>query len=210
MGGQTNGYVLPKYYKDSRILIRDSTAIQECQRVNFQVDTANREVWEVTTPFYTFTDLRTKSHYEYSTLSDTARILRKYSQPDSVMLDCGWNFWYYHDVVAKDSLLTLPDTTIGGVTFKRMKSDKWIEYEGEKMRSLTIMYMRCDKKGTIIHLDRRFDEKYSCPLVMYEYKVGTKFPWIKEELEYTTSPFSEDELRVFAAWEQNARRNPAK
>lgn len=203
----TNSFILPKYFKDFKIWYKDSLVIEEANHLTISTDAFQNETWEFILDKYIFIDLRNMSFYEYNSFSDTATLLRQYTQDDSVHIDGGWNFYSYTPLVPDYNPETLTDTTMYGVTYNRFKRSRTILNDDCKKISVFIGYLRCDKKGSIFQFDKAFGEKMGCPLVMYEAKIIPDITWIKNELEFVADKLSPEELKVFATWEKFARKN---
>lgn len=205
----TGQFALPKYFKDFKIWYKDSIVIEEANELSIYTDPYKNETWKYLLDRYIFIDLRSKSFYEYSSFSDTARLLKKYLQEDSVHVDGGWNFYAYRNFMPSDGLETLPDTIIKGIKYSRVIKRSEFKHKGEEFKSSLIGYLRCDQKGTIVTLDRAFSEKMGCPLTRVETRsTPEKFSFITE-LDFASKTLTKEELKVFSAWEKYAKENPA-
>lgn len=81
----TNTTVIPKYTRDWKVWYCDSIVIQEAAIVYINEDAQGVETWSSGVDYYTYIDLRSRTYFRYSSLSDTARIIKCcYTQPDSV------------------------------------------------------------------------------------------------------------------------------
>jgi len=73
-----------------------------------------------------------------------------------------------------------------------------------------LAYLRCDKKNSIFHYDRAFDEKMGCPVTRIEFRDEDIKAFAVGEMEFVRDKLTAEELKVFAAWERNAKLNPVK
>ncbi len=204
----SDSFVLPKYIKDFKVWHKDSLIIEEANHLSIHTDPYKNETWEFILDKYIFIDLRTKSFYEYSSFSDTATLLRKYIQDDTVHIDGGWNFYAYTQLVPDYNPENLPDTIINNISYKRFKRSRKVSTEDGEKTSIFIGYLRCDKKSSIFQFDKAFSEKMGCPLVMFESKIIPKTTWVKAQLEFASDKLTPEELKVFSAWEKYAKKNP--
>lgn len=205
----TGKYVMPAYHKDRKLWYRDSVVIQEAVAVEIENEPGKKQRSRVYVRHYTFLDLRTRSFYEYATFTDTAKIMAKYTQPDSVNVGGGWNFYTYRDMFIEENMQSLPDTIMRGIRFKRIRSTKEETREEDGHHFwINIAYLRCDRKNSIFHIDRAFDERSDCPLTRLEWVSYGKQPWIYDEIDYVADTLSREETRIFDAWERNAKLNP--
>lgn len=202
---------VPTYGKDQKIWYKDSMVIEEIKYLYIRQVNNDQEERKEVVDHYTFIQLPTRSFYNYATLTDTAKILKKYTQPDSEAVFSGWNFYRYWDTQISEPLQNLPDTTINKIIYKRVKMINTINSEKGKWRHIKIGYFRCDKRGTIFQYDKRLSEKIGCPMVMYHDLPDPHNKYSSlYQIEFVTDTLTPEELKVFAAWERNAKRNPVK
>ena len=193
----------------ARICYKDSIIIQPSFSIEFWEYNGN-EKGKTTIDHYSYLDLKTRTVYDYSSFSDTAKFIKKYTLPDSVNLSGGWSFWRKGLSYFSDSSQSLPDTTINHVSYQRVISKKvYTDSIRGSISYINIGYMRCDKKKMLFHIDRTYDDSHDCPIVRFEYLV-TGYPWIKNEIEFIKESLSKEEMNVFNTWEQYAKNNPVK
>jgi hypothetical protein len=204
---KTQEYIIPKYYRDRKLWYYDSLVIAEGHHVNINTDIYGNESWETFVDRYTFIDLKTRTFYEYSTFSDTARILDSYVQPDSGRVKGGWNFFDNTEILNRRTLEYLPDTTIHGISFKRVKSVSIIKIGNEDMESITTGYFRCDKKYSVFSLDKLLSKEAGCPLTRLENEGVSNVAGNYFEIEFLSETLSLFEVKVFKAWKRNALLN---
>ena len=196
------------YWPDMRIWYKDSLAIEEITYLYISKDSLGREIRTLKTDHYTFVDLRSRSFYDYSTFSDTAKFVKKYTQPDSVTIFGGWNFYASRIIPVTEPPKDISDTIIEGINYQRVK---FINRREGVSNPVLIAYLRCDKKGTLFQIDKEFGDKKGCPIVRYEELPTDKNPFANAgEILFVADTLSQEELKVFAAWEKNAKDNPVK
>lgn len=190
---------------ESKIWYRDSLAIEEILLTRFITDTSGKKTIETVVKHYTFIDPHTKSFYYYKNFSDTAKIIKKYAGVDSFTIDGGWNFYSERDIEYSGIPVILSDTVVDKVNYKRISFSTKMGLHN----SVSIGFFRCDKKSTMFKFDKSYSDKLGCPCVkVYDYpKQGRG---MSREINFLSDTLSENELKVFAAWEKNAKDNPVK
>lgn len=209
---QRNEYIIDEtFWQNPRIWYKDSLAIEEIKGLTIEEDTLGKETRTVGLMHFTFIDIPTRSLYEYTSFSDTARLIRKYTQPDSVIVPGGWTFYApAKEYPGFDPPEILSDTSINGVAYKRRR----IKYAnpssvGQKKQE-SIAYFRCDKKGKMLFsLLKNFSKEIGCPCVRIDHLPDTAgfFP-VLQQVEFVSDELTAEELKVFNAWEKNAKNNP--
>ena len=101
-------------WPERKLWYKDSLVIQELTGINLEENQQGKFTRQAVINGYLFIDLRSKSFYEYRSFSDTAKLQKKYTQPDSVAIEGGWNFYYAKNFVA-DTYSPLSDTIIEGI-----------------------------------------------------------------------------------------------
>ena len=160
---------------------------------------------------YTFIDLRHRMFYDYTSFSDTGRLIKKYSQPDSVPVFSGWNFYNFENIPASGPSQILPDTNIDGKDYKRYRFVNRHKKDSLTLNDVTIAYADCKKKGTMFQYDKQFSEETGCPLIrMDKYFDGSKGPFtnISAVLLFDRNSLTQKEIEIFKKWEQYAKDNP--
>lgn len=194
-------YINYDYTSERKIWFKDSVIVQPALEVNF-VEFKGKEEVTLIKVHYSYLDLRSKTVYDYSSFSDTAKILRAYILHDTANLPGCWSFWKENFRIFSDNPKELADTVINNITYKRI-----IKKFAEK--NITIGYLRCDKKGMIFHLDKNYDLKHDCPIVRFEY-IYPGQSWIKNEILFVSDKLTDKEAKIFKKWEQYAKENPVK
>jgi hypothetical protein len=205
---QTKEFETAKYSRDRMLWYKDSLIIAELFRVNIVEDPYGQEKWDAVVYGYTFIDLRTRSFYDYASFSDTARILDKYVQPDTGRVKGGWNFFDDRVVIYRENMESLPDTIIEGITYKRVKSFNVFKTENGEEKVLQFGYFRCDKRNSFFFVDRLLSKQLGCPLIRDDYINVAKQIWLSHKIEFLNKKLTSEEIKVFNAWEQNAKKNP--
>jgi hypothetical protein len=190
-----------KYAPDHKIWYKDSMVIQEIPGLHLYDSTGSENRW-VDTQWYTFIDLRTKTFYDYQSFSDTARLIKEYTQADSVPVVGGWNFYIQRDLPGQKPVIYLSDTTIESIIYKRIKLE-------EDKGNTTIGYLRCDKKKSVFRFDNALSKNLGCPIVRMDLipKEGLVYGSFSSSIVFVKDTLSAYEIRVFNAWEIKAKKN---
>ncbi|HMK25077.1 MAG TPA: hypothetical protein VK483_03540 [Chitinophagaceae bacterium] len=201
----------PTFIPGIKIWYKDSMVIEEIPRIYINTDTNGHVMRYVNPYFYTFIDLPTRSFYDFSTFSDTSKIIKKYTQPDSLGVAGGWNFYSPFELPKAAPPVELPDTLMEGINYKRLRLFYYYQRSGELEKFMVewIGFFRCDKKGTMFRLDSTYSKMIGCPLVRSEWQPSKqeKFP-VSVQIEYIRDSLTPEELRVFKAWGKKAKMDP--
>jgi hypothetical protein len=153
---------------------------------------------------YRFVDMRRNWVYEYRNLSDTATIVKKFAKADSVGLAGGWGF-FRRASIKFDSLRLVADTTINGIAYQKYRYMQ--DFQGAKLQGEVLA--RCDRKGTIFHLDVGLSNAAGCPVVKGTSFTGDRrFPVSSVEIEFVSNTFPDSVRKAFDAWKLNETRYP--
>ena len=208
---QTNEYITDEtFWQNPRIWYKDSLAIEEIKGVTIQQEANGKETRSVAVMHFTFIDIPSRSLYEYTSFSDTARLLRKYTQPDSVIVPGGWTFYApAKEYPGYDLPETMSDTSINGVLYRRMR----IKYTNPSLpwqaKQIYVAYFRCDKKDQMIFsLVKDFGEKLGCPCTRLDEMVPSDVISLSQQIEFVADKLTAEEIKVFDTWEKNAKNNP--
>ena len=212
----TNNYVLPHFLPEYKVFYKDSTAIREVYKIRREDETK----YEISIDKYIFIDLINRSFYEYAKFSVDSFFTKSYIPSDtSKDYSFAYIFFGYSDPqknanpklslkIPDEKYNSLPDTIIDAVKFKRLRCEQIIKNGEINQLNIWTIYFRYDIKNSIMHYDKDFDQKMNWPVVRIEVK-DPKFQTcfeIKYERQYLTN----EELKVFDAWEKNAKLNPVK
>jgi hypothetical protein len=182
---------------------QDSIGITQICGINF-VTINNVQSVNIATIGYRFKNLKKKWAYEYSSLSDTALIERKYRYADTTHFTGGWNFVnrISHPV---DSFRLLPDTTIGAIIYKQANASLLLN----KTRYKSVFLFRCDVKKTNFHINTVISNQIGCPLVFLRiYPEQNPHARSDEEIKLISNHFPDSIVKVFDAWKKNQIRFP--
>lgn len=200
----TTPFLQPILTNDFRIWYKDSMAIEEVKLIRFITDTAGNESTETVVMHYAFIYPASKSFYYYKNFSDTAAIIKKYAGIDSFITDGGWNFYTKRNIEYTGFPDIINDTVINQVNYKRVKFNT----QKEDNDYVSIGYFRCDKKRVIFKFDSDYSEKLGCPLVRIDDLPVEKGNPTRSELSFISDTLTKEELKVFDAWERNAKKYP--
>ena len=195
--------IVPALTIQQKVWRKDSLAIEEVKSLKIVSDDKGTRQTTVLEGFR-FNNLRSKTVYEYKTFSDTATLSRKYFLDDSsVSIQGGWNFRFKRNVEFSKSPEHLNDTLIDRVIFKRLR----VYVKNSKI--FMDCYFRCDKKNTFFTHDLLLSKKVGCPLVKFlTYSPIRKNPGQSAEISFLSDSLTNEELKVFDAWEKNLKKYP--
>jgi hypothetical protein len=197
-----------KYNHDQQLLFKDSFFIEDRIAVETVTDMNGNESWKAYIQKYIFVDLPSRSLYDYNSFSDTAILLRAYTQADSAFKE-GYDYFGFKKSVFGEQTQILPDTLIDHITYKRLRSDTvYKKQNGDKRIESYIAYLRCDKSNSIMVAEKAQSKKIGCPVVRVDiidyqssYVISTRWDMVADTL-------TPQELKVFAAWEKYAKEHP--
>jgi hypothetical protein len=157
---------------------------------------------------YSFIDLQTKSCYVYSSFSDTARLLNKFSSLKPIRTLMGWNFFDTANYVFRDRVDTLSDTSIDNRIFKRYRANIVVDQGGSKTVFERVSYLECSAKCKLFSLDMGSLKTTGCPKTKHFEKNLTLNKGMSVELDFDDSPLTDAQIKVFRKWKLNEKRNP--
>ncbi|MEO8403600.1 MAG: hypothetical protein ABI480_03360 [Chitinophagaceae bacterium] len=201
--GKTLPALNPVFTNRIKMWFKDSLSIQEHVTVHSNTEHGKTTEWLVSTA-YTYIDPRSHLFYLYKTFSDTASLIKRSKGGDSTFVDDAWNFYAPEDEQYLDSPQVLADTLINEISHKRIKYNTIDRLSDRKYTD--IAYFRCDKKGALIFFNKNMSKKIGCPMFRIDY-----LPFDKNENPYTESldflrdSLTAEEIKVFNAWEKNAK-----
>lgn len=187
-----------------KIWCKDGNAIEEIIKMVINTDTNRNTTIRKEVLCYLFIDRSSNSFFEYGNLSDTAKLLRAYNQPDSAMINGGWNYYYKRkiDFVGKPEKLT--DTVIENVVYQRVKFNRDIG----KGRFCSICCMHCNGNGKF-SIYAFGDSILPCPVErIYNYDHDCSIARTLMKIEYIADRFPESITAVFEKWERYAKEHP--
>jgi hypothetical protein len=185
------------------IWYQDSVGITQMSAIQL-IQTDSKDTLFPITQGYRFVDMRRKWAYEYRNLSDTAAIVKKYARADSVRSGGGWGF-FRTAAIQFDSLRLMGDTSVNGIVYQRYRHVQY--FLGKKL--LGEIFSRCDRKGTIFHLDTGLSNAAGCPVVKgVSLTPDGRLPTQSVEIEFISNIFPDSVRRVLAAWKRNVGLYP--
>jgi len=198
-----------KYDRDDRLLYKDSLFIEERTAIDIYTDTSGKETWKAHVQKYVFVDLPSRSLYDYAFFSDTAKILKSYTLSDSAFKNYGWDYFGTKISRFGKRTQTITDTVINGIIYKRIRNDTaYKSSKGDDQYEITIGYLRCDKKGLPLQFDKWQSGKIGCPVVRVDVVIPQKNVQFLTQINQVADTLTPEELKVFAAWEKNAKHYP--
>lgn len=191
-----------------KIWFCDSLAIEEVRYLSM-LDSANIKTEEYKIRCYRFSDLRKDVFYEFRNFSDTASLIGAYSYKDTLPQWGGWMFRRNSHIEYEGQANDIPDTLIGGVHYKRLKTMSF----RKNIPYVTECYFRCDQAGTNFNIDTALTRKTGCPLTKtFSYPpVPTKSALrLNFEIRFLSDALTRDEQKVFKAWEKFVDEHPVR
>lgn len=193
------------FARDARILYRNNFVIEERAAAEFITDSTGNTTVETFIDRYTFINLTTREHYVYKNFSDTAIPIRKFSHPDSIKVDGGWDFFNLKKSIFDTGGIPISDSIMNGVRYKRIIKDTAYTSSSSRDSVRHIAYLRCDKRNTVVYLQKQLSELYGCPTVRTDW-INLKTKAIASfEIEFVSDKINSEENKVFDAWERIAK-----
>jgi hypothetical protein len=202
-------YTNEDLFPDMNIWYKNKLFIQEIKKVETYRDTNGVTTRKTPIAYYLFMDRKSKSFYHYSSFSDTARIIDKYILPDTAVMRGvgGWPFYRNWDINITDSIKTLTDTVINKIAYRRAQ----FPIISNGFLTTIVAYQRCDRIGSVFQFDKNLGNKLGCPVTRIDYLPSSVDPTpISSEINFLRDTLTKTELKVFDAWERNARNKPVK
>jgi len=195
----------PLYWPDKKIWYRDSLIVEEITGLYIDRDSNGVENRSVSIHHYTFIDLPSKRFFDYSSFSDTAKLLKKYVQADSVPVMGGWNFYYTQRVPRNLPVVPLTDTTIDNAKFKRcLLINEGID---EASSQKYIALFSRDSKNFLFSFDTELSKQIGFPLTRLDLLAADGTVFLSTRISIQTRKFTDEENRVFEVWEKLSK-NP--
>ncbi|HSU27902.1 MAG TPA: hypothetical protein VLJ68_05945 [Chitinophagaceae bacterium] len=200
-------YEAREYFPTIKIWFKDSVAIEEVTIMKSNTIDL-KTTFERIVDHYILIDLKTKSFYHYSSFSDTARILEKYKQDDSVQIrgNGGWAFYHIPKLPLISEPEIIEDTIFDNTTFKRARALLKSSNQGI---NTAILYFNKDIGKTLFQLDAELGKKMGYPLVRFDYiKNNNGSSSFSTEIKILSKTLNDSELRIFKEWERNISLYP--
>jgi hypothetical protein len=172
-------------------------SILQVPLIRFEEDAAgNRKDW-VEINHYSFLDPQKNVCYNYKSFTDTAKVLKAYSDIDSVEVDGGWNY-LSKEGLRFETASRLSDTTINGENFQRLYAHR---KDGEYLIDF-FMYMNCDVKAGNVKLHKHLSDSLGCPIVRNDTYINDRL-YSSLRFTFVSDRLTEEEIKVFEAWRKN-------
>jgi hypothetical protein len=204
----TQGYVIFQrrlYDVQKKIIEKDSTIadgkllfykgyVVQTARKSDMVVYANQEVSvDTSIERYVFYDFKRKLISEYDTFAASARLQKKYILVDSALIPNTWNFYRNKELLFRDSLYTLTDTLMNGISYSRVAGKR-------QGGHLMVGYIRKDIKNSIFHFDKPLDDKMEGTIVRVDYWYLPTNKAMISSFNITRTYLTSEEEAVFNAW----------
>ena len=198
-----NNKAIVQYSFSDNVWYQDSVGITQFSVVR-SVQSDLKDTFFSVTLGYRFVDMRRKWVYEYLNLSDTAEIVQKYKNGDSIQLFGGWNF-FRKASIRFDSLRLIGDTIINSQVYQKHFYIQ--DFQGTKLLGEAIT--QCDRKGTIFLLDIGLSKATGCPVVKgISFTRDRRFISSSVEIKFISNEIPDSVQQVFRAWKQNVIKYP--
>ncbi len=188
----------------SKMYFFEEFVIEEVTGVNFDEAAPGAVEVRMSKEPCIFVDRKEKLYYQFSDLSDTARILYQFTDADTIKAGVPYDFEKVGFKPGADLLVPLPDTLINYVAFKRFKTRKVYTLNMDTMRTTEILYLRCDDKEYPIQWNKEIGDQYGCAFVRVDYEnygYGTLIEKVSDRL-------TPGEIAIFKSWIKKVRKYP--
>jgi hypothetical protein len=191
-----------QFKQSHRIWYKDGFAIKEVKITNFKTDTAGVQTINERLQYYLFADIKKNLFYEYNTLSDTASMVKKYFEFDTLNTSHASELYFKKNIDFLDIPEHLTDTVINNVVYQRIKFKRI----NGKNKYISIGFFQCDRDSIFRLLNY---QDLRCPMVkLFDYSQEYLDPIMSLEINLISDKLSEEMLKVFDAWEKNAEKYP--
>ena len=199
---------MPSFTDLKKLWYKDSLTIEQVNLTSFVTDTANVTTVNYSVLLFRFIDLRNRRLYDYRSFSDTALAFNTTTLPDSMMKDHGWSYYSNKVRQIQGTPDNLNDTIINNVNYKRVK----FNFLGDNLqKGYKIGYYRCDEKGRLFSLEKTYSKKLNCAMIRFDdFQFNQPSPFASLEIEFLSDTLTVKELKVFEAWERNAKKSTVK
>lgn len=197
-------FIVPAYMRDTKLWYKDSFLIAEKYSIYIESDNRGMERWKTVVDHVVFIDARTDDFYVYSSFSDTAQFIKKYSQPDTGRVEEGWTFFQKKKAFSYDNKQLLPDTTIEQIRYKRIMSSGYESDGNIRVKNIQIAYARYDSPNPFIRIDLLLSQELGYPIVRLD-RIAENVQWIKVEYKYISDKLTSEELKIFDTWKKNIK-----
>lgn len=199
------------YTQPLKVWFKDSCIINEVYKITIEEDAYGVEKAWTEIEKYVFIDLKTMSFYEYSSFSDTAKLLESYKSSTNKS-PSGIKSFIEHtiDTNLVNNGRMISDTSLDGVTFKRYRF--YVKYNDadESDKTSFTMYFNCNEKLSVITYFKNMSKAIGCPVVRIDEDTESYSSFTSREIKYRSNSLTNEQLKVFDIWERYAKRHPLK
>ncbi len=175
--------------QDSFVIQNHSTLVEE----NFYLGHDSTSLKAVPSNSYLL-DLRTLCFYKFSGFSDTTTLIKTF-HADEVGEELVW-FSFKKPEIFKDPYYPMPDTSIEGIVYKRIRITN-----GDPRGAYSVFYLRCDQKKNVLKLFEGSEETATCPVWGYDVLPTPSDQHVSSErVIHVADTLSPQELRIFKKW----------
>jgi len=197
-GEDVNDYTFRIWYLDSVVVI-EYAAVE----FDFFIPIDKRPPAKLKTQKYVYMDVRTGMCQDYLKLDPEEKPILSYKVKPSDPF--WWNFYLMDSTFLHNAVPTfhLPDTTIGGINYKRAP----VENKDGKDIEKAVYYLNGNYHNLFIQLSPYFDKKNP------GYKVERIDFWMNDKLfstsyiEQLATGLSDTEMDIFKRWTENAKNS---
>lgn len=190
-----------------KVWFRDSFIIEEIKSTSI-ISINNTTSIKRFVDHYTFVDLRNGFYYDYKSFFDTAALIRKYSRYDKNLI-FGIDFYGSAKIKSSSPVQPITDTTVNKIFYKRYKVFLKPLDSNNTSPVIAIVYSRPDLTNFLLDSRKGLDIDVSFPITRMDYLPTKETPLILSfETEFLADTLSANELKVFKAWEKNAKEHP--
>lgn len=190
---------IPGFVSLAKTWFRNNELIQEVKRVHFHTDTNNVQTVSDILQYYTYINYDTHTFSLYHNFSDTAKPFNNYFTLDSLFKKGTSDFFKLSQSELPDVLKIekMSDTIINSINYERKKYLR--KKRGEDYAS--VIYFRCDTPMSKFSFFRNIIDSCS-PLKIFDYNANGVLENSNEN-DFISFILSENEKKVFSAWEKN-------
>ncbi|GAA4331508.1 hypothetical protein GCM10023184_23440 [Flaviaesturariibacter amylovorans] len=186
-----------------KYIYKDSFAVATVLRTQF--DEVNN-VRHVSFPVhkYVLIDMRQKTFYDFLNFSDTAQPVKVHNVDSLGRVEDGWKMFMNDTFMYTGSMIRLPDTTLNGTRFSRLKGYRLQQGpDGTASVGSIVAYYSCEKKGLPLQIDHGLGNRLGCPVLRMDFVRNGYFRY--SEYRYAEDSLSKMEEAVLDAWIRHVR-----
>jgi hypothetical protein len=189
-----------------KIWQNDSAFIQEVNTaVSNTTDGIRKTIYEPI--FYRYMSIKTKLYFDYYHFSDTAVSFRNNTLPDTFILDNVLNSTINFANERRFPIKSIPRVLGDTIVDKKNYTKVWFQTNFSDTNR--VYYIGLIEKGCTNYF-RSKESYYSkqlggCLVCIWEYYDNNTYPSVRSDYEHIADTLTQEELKVFAAWERNAK-----